>query len=429
VFWIDLDEKLSLPYSPTFLDFARTQLRKLERESVSPKALDDYKRSNEKPGEPFLPFEHKHVLRRRDLLDLFDTSPDLSGNDIDIQRFVRSDDPDTDVQVFWRDIPDNGPTPNESSPERREFCSVPISEARRFLKALADKKHGNGYIWDHLDGEWVKLDPTQVRPGLKILLPAAVGGYDWNGESNRGRGWDVDSKAIVTPLPPAKNIQEEAAGSDLLSEQIRPLTITIHTQHVCKELGELLLAIKSSVGTWSSDLEMAARWHDVGKAHDAFQAGMRNANSSLDLNQLWAKSGTTARLRHGRKHFRHELASALAILQEGLPFRVAYLAGAHHGRVRLAVRALPGEDQPDDPRILFALGVHDKDLLPNVDLGDGHTWREKALDMTPMRLGGESSWTAGALKQLADLGPFKLAYLESLLRAADARASKKEGME
>ncbi len=43
-----------------------------------------------------------------------------------------------------------------------------------------------------------------------------------------------------------------------------------------------------------------------------------------------------------------------------------------------------------------------------------------------MQLGGDGSWTARALKLLADLGPFKLAYLEALLRAADVRASRKE---
>ena len=42
------------------------------------------------------PAPWKHVLRRADLLDLFDTSADLAGNEIDISRFVRSD-PERDV--------------------------------------------------------------------------------------------------------------------------------------------------------------------------------------------------------------------------------------------------------------------------------------------------------------------------------------------
>ena len=91
----------------------------------------------------------------------------------------------------------------------------------------------------------------------------------------------------------------------------------------------------------------------------------------LDPNQLWAKSGTKARLRHGRKHFRHELASALAALQQQLPFAVAYLIAAHHGRARLAIRALPGEEEPKDPETLFALGVHHGDPLPQSILAKG----------------------------------------------------------
>ena len=74
----------------------------------------------------------------------------------------------------------------------------------------------------------------------------------------------------------------------------------------------------------------------------------------------------------------------------------------------------------------FALGVHHGDKLPTVELGDGQTWSEDLLDLSLMRLGGERSWTANALKLLAAIGPFKLAYLEALLRAADVRASQKE---
>jgi CRISPR-associated endonuclease/helicase Cas3 len=46
-----------------------------------------------------------------------------------------------------------------------------------------------------------------------------------------------------------------------------------------------------------------------------------------------------------------------------------------------------------------------------------------------MRLGGDQSWAGQALKLRDHLGPFRLAYLEALLRAADLRASKKERKE
>ena len=159
----------------------------------------------------------------------------------------------------------------------------------------------------------MKLDPKQMRPGLVILLPASAGGYDWNHELKAGKGWDADSRAIVTPLPPQDKVTGEAVGSDQMSEQNRPLTITVHTKNVCNELGELLPEIAKTLEGWSSDLELAARWHDVGKAHRAFQTGMRNANPLPILHQLLGEVGHQCPPpRHGRKHFRHELASALA---------------------------------------------------------------------------------------------------------------------
>ena len=121
--------------------------------------------------------------------------PDLSGNDIDIQRFVRSDDPDTDVEVFWRDISSDWPTKDEPSPHRNELCSVPISQARGFLEMLGEKKRGAGFIWDHLDEEWTKVvDPRRLRPGLAILLPVSAGGYAPD------IGWNAEGTTTVTPL-------------------------------------------------------------------------------------------------------------------------------------------------------------------------------------------------------------------------------------
>src|SRR5579883_3501354 len=117
----------------------------------------------------------------------------------------------------------------EPSLQRRELCNVPISQAGAFLKTMAEKKRGAGYTWDHLAGKWVKLDWRQVRPGMTILLPTAAGGYDWDDESKRGKGWDAESKTLVTPLPPEQKVKEEAVGSDPNSAVPVPLTIAEHT--------------------------------------------------------------------------------------------------------------------------------------------------------------------------------------------------------
>lgn len=128
----------------------------------------------------------------------------------------------------------------------------------------------------------------------------------------------------------------------------------------------------------------AAARHDWGKAHEAFQNMLKTAAQPPRPGELWAKSsGNAARAiyrmnpasedRPGipRPCFRHELASALAWLEhhEEHPQRdlIAYLIAAHHGKVRLGLRALPGEQKPDDDR-LYARGVWAGDRLPPVPL-------------------------------------------------------------
>jgi CRISPR-associated endonuclease/helicase Cas3 len=413
VFWIDLNtEKQALPYEPSDLEIAKRYCTMLEGQNVSPQALDQFKQEQR----IVLPFAHKHVLRRRDLLDLFDTTSDLSGNDIDIARYVRGDDPETDVQVFWRELGKD--KVEQTGPHRLELCNVPVGAIKAFLDK-SDKQFG--YNWDHLDEEWRLIrDPRrEVRPGMTILLPTTVGGYS-------DLGWDAASTVAVVPVQIEHSQQLEGTGSDPNSSGSGPaLSIAAHTQNVCAELASLLGTLTHLPSNWVGHLTKAARWHDVGKAHDAFQAGIRRANPNLPSAPLWAKSGNSGRLIHGRQYFRHELASALAILQQDQPFAVAYLVAAHHGKVRLSIRSLPNEKPPNDPDTPFALGVHHGDTLPVVDLG-GESCPAITLDLTPMRLGGDRSWTAAALSLREEIGPFRLAYLESLLRAADLWASQLE---
>ena len=85
------------------------------------------------------PDDGDQLLRRRDLLDLFDTTPDLSGNDIDISRYVR-DGEDTDVQLYWRDFSDTTPGEELSQPVRDELCRVSIGAARDFLSRLEKQR-------------------------------------------------------------------------------------------------------------------------------------------------------------------------------------------------------------------------------------------------------------------------------------------------
>jgi CRISPR-associated endonuclease/helicase Cas3 len=106
----------------------------------------------------------------------------------------------------------------------------------------------------------------------------------------------------------------------------------------------------------------------------------------------------------------------------------AYLIAAHHGKVRLRLRALPKETNPNDGR-LFARGVWHGDILPATRLGELAV-PETVLDLDIMQLGDSktcgSSWSARTQRLLREHGPFRLAWLEALIRIADWRASNAE---
>jgi hypothetical protein len=156
---------------------------------------------------------------------------------------------------------------------------------------------------------------------------------------------------------------------------------------------------------------------------------------------LWAKSGKNTG-RCTRPNFRHELASALAWLQAGPATHaerdlVAYLIAAHHGKVRLSICSLPGEEPPADcpPDTRMARGILDGDEVPaegfialNLSAPSGS--EPLKLDLGLMEMGFDTargpSWLARMLALRDRLGLFQLAYLETLLRAADGRASAEE---
>jgi CRISPR-associated endonuclease/helicase Cas3 len=98
--------------------------------------------------------------------------------------------------------------------------------------------------------------------------------------------------------------------------------------------------------------------------------------------------------------------------------------------VRLSIRALPNEEPPEEqPDLLVARGIRDGDELLAVSL-DGVPTEPLRIDLSFMQLGdgphGRPSWLARMLALRDRLGPFRLAFYETLLRAADMRASAKE---
>jgi CRISPR-associated endonuclease/helicase Cas3 len=164
-------------------------------------------------------------------------------------------------------------------------------------------------------------------------------------------------------------------------------------------------------------LEAAARQHDWGKAHPVMQATLHEVPGPYQ--ELLAKSAGSGK--HSQPYFRHELASALAMLAAGEDDLAAYVTAAHHGRVRVSIRSMPGER--DNGKTCIR-GLRQGDTLLECSLGRGVTRSARVLNLEPVML-GNGSWTERALRLRDALGPFRLAYLEMLLRAADEAASAK----
>ena len=420
----------SPPYEKDDVQASVQALRSLAPENVTTSQLEDL---NVSVLDRITP-----IIRRRDLIDLFDTTPDLSGNEIDVARFIR-DRSDRTVRVAWREI-ESG-MPSGSSLAREELCSVPISEMRKWLK--------KNWAWklDHLlrdsDKPWARCTADDLHDGVEVVLDASDGGYDSE------IGWNPRKTPVeVISVPATRGYRpddDKVVGDDPGSVSCAWYPLAQHLIDVERACEELL----DGFGPSGLTPEMrracitAGRLHDIGKASPVWQQAVLatvddEQRAGLKDGGPYAKTDNNKRPRYtdpatqqSRRHFRHELASALALMSEGAsalehPHEtdlVIYLVAAHHGRVRLSIRRHPEEHDLHD-KTATILGIAEGDVLPAVELG--------AMTVPPSRLAlpkGDDRYErrALALRDRADLGPFRLAFLELVVRSADWRASRDIG--
>jgi CRISPR-associated endonuclease/helicase Cas3 len=440
-FWIDIEAEaaekdanaLALPYTPEALAGARERLTQLR--DVTPRTLESFDVGAEGGWQ---------VLRRKDLYGLFDTDPDLTGFDVDISPYVRGAN-DTDVRVFWRVISNTkaGPQGSETRrPSRNEICVVSIGRAKAWL-ADAERRYAKdkvplpAFAWDWVEKRWARLNPAGLWPGMLVLMDAGIGGYD------ETRGFDPSAIEPVRPIEVGDSANPQPEGFDDDPDTLRDDAVLLpdHSRHVRDETKRLCGAL-GVPATEAKAAIAASLWHDFGKAHDVFKArcGLdpdaaplaKTPNYNWRIKDVRETDGGKKRDRN-RRYFRHELASALAWLRHGPPGEdhdlIAYLIAAHHGKVRLRLRALPDERGPDDkPETRFARGVWDGDRLPALSVNE-LTIPVTELTLDVMEIGGGAtgrSWVARTLALLEEYGPFRLAFLEALVRLADWRASEAE---
>ena len=441
-------DKQAATYKVAELNAAREACDALQ--DVGPNHLEQFEEEHQNLLPRLYPYEPKHLLLRHELDELFDTSPDLSGADIDISRFIRSGE-ERDVQVFWADVGENKP-PASLKPTRDELCNVPFLRAREWLFP-PQKPRLPAWVWDWLSREWRRPKPSDIYPGQMVLVDSKVGGYSCES------GWDPKSSASVQPVPTASSgsfenrpcwkrngngwqpserrvralLPEDHADAaeedESLSVVKRWQTIASHGLQVGREVGRIAGQVVPSQTRLLHLLQLAGRWHDLGKAHPAFQGSIQaddrpqRDDIAKAPDNAWPCNTQNMYRIHAdndqRRGFRHELASTLGlfgVLQRHEPQHpallgpwsallkamgkkemaehpsngansthptelereildlganefnlLAYLVCAHHGKVRMAWHASPADQEAEDHRLRIR-GIREGDILPPVPL-------------------------------------------------------------
>ena len=415
------------------------------------------------------------VIGFADFSALFDNSAALTGSDVDVSDYVQdAEDLDVDVAwVTWTPGEGGAPDPEVRYPAPEFRCRVPIEQAVR----LAESRP----VWylDQAAGEWRRAaqDPRwRPRPFELLLVESAAGGYDPETGfdllardrvpespelltpdeiAERAAAQPVATEPAALPVPTeaaALPVPTEAAALPVPTETSAPLVATEdaislaptedaaprkwqsldeHSQQVRDQAAALLGALRPGIPPEVSQAAVIAAYlHDVGKSHPTWQDALcaladESEADVVAAGRPWAKSGTTGRLEFaGGVSFRHELASLLLVdgplrdLLTGTPETdlARYLILAHHGRLRVRV------GDPDDPaarqEILGLSQGATTDIPPML----ARPATTLIVDLAQFS-DGVRSWTATVLALQDRLGPFILAYLETLVRMADWRAS------
>ncbi|MCO6440887.1 MAG: hypothetical protein J5I81_07345 [Nitrococcus mobilis] len=234
VFWIDIATdtgKLARPYEDQPLDTARASLASLK--DAEPAHLPSVD-----AGHPLT-----QVLRRRDLLELFNTDADLSGFDVDISPYIRDSDTPP-VQVFWRSV-ENGNTDGIGKPERPELCPASIGQIGSHLGSKLKGEPRRAWRWDVLEGRWATIKAKQMRPGMILLLDAAEGGY------KEDLGFVSGDKTPVAPIPGQNGNQiEDSNDADVLTQIGCWISLPDHLSDVASDAAALCqsLHLRSCLG-------------------------------------------------------------------------------------------------------------------------------------------------------------------------------------
>ena len=218
--------------------------------------------------------------RALDLHGLFSNEPDMFGGFTDISQWVRGEDLNADVTVFWRQFDPKRRPPQSEELEGPAFdsaegCAVPVHRLRGLLGDA-----GRALTWDERSETWQSLRVDDLCPGMVVMLPRSAGGYTaklgWTGE----RG---DSLPEVQPPGPFSPRYDD----DPDSQQAGWVLLQTHlgdAQSVAKDITcDLGLDAQTSNAVVTS-----SAFHDIGKAHPVWRGALPACAAAP--NECWAKA-------------------------------------------------------------------------------------------------------------------------------------------
>ncbi|MBI3723840.1 hypothetical protein HY251_07805, partial [bacterium] len=366
----------------------------------------------------------------------------------------------------------------------RDWLCGPETNTRRSPNLAKGRR---AWVWDYLEGEWRRPKRMDLYPGQVLVVAAETGGYDamtgWDPEAK-------DPVPLVpSRKETAQESADSAQDAEDLSSS-RWKTIARHGYEAGQAAAEIatqvglekrLVQLLELAGRWHD----AGKAHGAFQGSIRSEDRPRRSDLAKAPPSAWPRrhlyqfaDGSDV-----RRGFRHELASTLALFAVlrrykpdhpallgpwselltacGTPAElkradgepgplerevlaldvhdfnlVAFLVCSHHGKVRARWYAAPADQtyrarRSEDMPIR---GVREGDVLPAIDLsdaaGEAHVVPEVTLTLAPASAGLSPRTGASWIDRVHDLlqahGPFTLAWLEAILRAADVRASRLE---
>ncbi|MDR1999721.1 MAG: CRISPR-associated helicase Cas3' [Frankiaceae bacterium] len=417
-FWW-LNPATSAPYESTDLETAAAALASFDGRQLTNEELLDANVATE----PFNP----PVLRRSDFFSLFDTSADLSGHDLDVAPYIR-DTEDLSVQLCWANWPGTAPPEDFKRPQPDYRCRIPVGEVKKLVAAGKEVWH-----FDPMAGRWQLIDKRRVRPGEVLVLKADQGGY------REETGFDPSAKEPVDVPQGEPEASDAAPNEDETNADSRSflgkwVELNQHLVEAAEEAAKLVAELDLSKKE-AEDVVLAARLHDIGKAHPIWQDALcrdpeESEKAKVEARRPWAKSAKKSRrllFGKGIPTFRHELASLLlldgplhGLLTEAHdPDLVRYLVLAHHGKLRVQLR----DPKPANADMFLGFRKDAQSDIPSV-LEQPSTILQTPFNwLTMQQSDGAPLWPDVVAGLIERHNVFRLAYLEMLVRIADWRSS------